>query len=120
MRYLLMICTEETADEASSPEEQAATLAEYGVWAEEMGRRDGIPRNPGAWLTTAARNRAIDRARRAATGASKLREATVLSSGEDPFHALHDSGIGDDRLRLIFTCCHPALAVDAQVSLTLR
>jgi len=83
-------------------------------------RRDGIPRSPGAWLTTAARNRAIDRARRAATGASKLREATVLSSGEDPFHALHDSGIEDDRLRLIFTCCHPALAVDAQVALTLR
>jgi len=86
----------------------------------ETWRRDGIPRSPGAWLTTTARNRATDRARRAATGASKLREATVLSSGEDPFHALHDSGIEDDRLRLIFTCCHPALAVDAQVALTLR
>ena len=83
----------------------------------ETWRRDGVPRNPGAWLTTAARNRAIDRARRAATGASKLREATVLSSGDDSFH---DSGIEDDRLRLIFTCCHPALAVDAQVALTLR
>jgi len=83
----------------------------------ETWRRDGVPRNPGAWLTTAARNRAIDRARRAATGVSKLREATVLSSGDDAFH---DSGIEDDRLRLIFTCCHPALAVDAQVALTLR
>jgi RNA polymerase sigma-70 factor (ECF subfamily) len=85
----------------------------------ETWRRDGVPRNPGAWLTTAARNRAIDRARRAASGASKLREATVLSSGDDPFQ-LNDSGIEDDRLRLIFTCCHPALAVDAQVALTLR
>ena len=83
----------------------------------ETWRRDGAPRNPGAWLTTTARNRAVDRARRAATGASKLREATVLSSGDDPFH---ESGIEDDRLRLIFTCCHPALAVDAQVALTLR
>jgi RNA polymerase sigma-70 factor (ECF subfamily) len=82
-------------------------------------RRDGVPRNPGAWLTTTARNRAIDRTRRAATGASKLREATVLSSGDDTY-VRDDSGIGDDRLRLIFTCCHPALAVDAQVALTLR
>jgi RNA polymerase sigma-70 factor (ECF subfamily) len=87
----------------------------------ETWRRDGIPRNPGAWLTTAARNRAIDRVRRAATGVSKVREATVLSSGDDSFDdAFHDSGIEDDRLRLIFTCCHPALAVDAQVALTLR
>jgi RNA polymerase sigma-70 factor (ECF subfamily) len=90
----------------------------------ETWRRDGVPRNPGAWLTTTARNRAIDRTRRAATGASKLREATVLSSGDDPYEfsnrGLYDSGIEDDRLRLIFTCCHPALAVDAQVALTLR
>jgi len=87
-------------------------------------RRDGVPRNPGAWLTTTARNRAIDRVRRAATGASKLREVTVLSSGEEPFEPYDrdagDSGIDDDRLRLVFTCCHPALAVDAQVALTLR
>jgi len=85
----------------------------------ETWRRDGVPRNPGAWLTTTARNRAIDRTRRAATGASKLREATVLSSGDEPY-LRDDSGIDDDRLRLIFTCCHPALAVDAQVALTLR
>ena len=50
----------------------------------ERWRRDGVPRNPGAWLTTTARNRAIDRLRRAATGASKLREVTVLSSGDEP------------------------------------
>ena len=55
------------------------------VLALERWRRDGVPRNPGAWLTTTARNRAIDRARRATTGASKLREVTVLSSGDEPF-----------------------------------
>jgi len=85
----------------------------------ERWRRDGVPRNPGAWLTTTARNRAIDRARRATTGASKLREVTVLSSGEEPFRP-EDSGVDDDRLRLIFTCCHPALSTDTQVALTLR
>jgi RNA polymerase sigma-70 factor, ECF subfamily len=82
-------------------------------------RRDGVPRNPGAWLTTTARNRAIDRARRVTTGASKLREVTVLSSGDEPFRS-DDSGVEDDRLRLIFTCCHPALSIEAQVALTLR
>jgi RNA polymerase sigma-70 factor (ECF subfamily) len=89
------------------------------VLAVEHWRRDGVPRNPGAWLTTAARNRAIDRARRASSGASKLREVTVLSSGDEPFRP-EDSGVDDDRLRLIFTCCHPALSIDAQIALTLR
>jgi RNA polymerase sigma-70 factor, ECF subfamily len=85
----------------------------------ERWPRDGVPRTPGAWLTTTARNRALDRLRRNATGAKKLQEAAVLSppSGGG---ALDDSGVEDDRLRLIFTCCHPALAVDAQVALTLR
>ena len=82
-------------------------------------RRDGVPRRPGAWLTTTARNRAVDRLRRAATGAAKLQEVTVLSSPEG--HRDQDeSGVEDDRLRLMFTCCHPALSVDAQVALTLR
>jgi RNA polymerase sigma-70 factor, ECF subfamily len=85
----------------------------------ERWRRDGVPRNPGAWLTTTARNRAIDRARRVTTGASKLREVTVLASGDEPFRP-EDSGVDDDRLRLIFTCCHPALAVETQIALTLR
>jgi RNA polymerase sigma-70 factor (ECF subfamily) len=89
------------------------------VLAVQHWRRDGVPRNPGAWLTTTARNRAIDRARRVSTGASKLREVTVLSSGDEPFRP-QDSGVDDDRLRLIFTCCHPALSIDAQVALTLR
>jgi len=86
-------------------------------------RRDGVPRNPGAWLTTTARNRAVDRLRRATTGAAKLQEAAQHSSPDEPSDANMDvetSGIEDDRLRLIFTCCHPALALDAQVALTLR
>jgi RNA polymerase sigma-70 factor (ECF subfamily) len=91
---------------------------------------DGVPRNPGAWLTTIARNRALDRLRRAATGAAKLQEAAMLTPPDKPVDALagaggsddgeDDSGVPDDRLRLIFTCCHPALATDAQVALTLR
>jgi RNA polymerase sigma-70 factor (ECF subfamily) len=79
---------------------------------------DGVPDNPGAWLTTTARNRAYDRLRRAQTGAAKLREAAVLNPDDAP--VVDDSGVVDDRLRLIFTCCHPALSVEAQVALTLR
>jgi len=87
----------------------------------ERWPRDGVPRNPGAWLTTTARNRALDRLRRDATGAAKLQEVAVLASpgNEPPSGELSDE-IKDDRLRLIFTCCHPALALDAQVALTLR
>lgn len=85
----------------------------------ERWRRDGVPRNPGAWLTTTARNRALDRLRRAATGAAKLREVAVLSPPDEPSDG-DDSGVEDDRLRLIFTCCHPALSLEAQVALTLR
>ena len=81
--------------------------------------RDGVPRNPGAWLTTTARNRALDRLRRDATGAMKVQEAAVLSPPTDGGEP-DESGVEDDRLRLIFTCCHPALAVEAQVALTLR
>jgi RNA polymerase sigma-70 factor, ECF subfamily len=84
----------------------------------ERWQRDGVPRHPGAWLTTTARNRAIDRLRRAATGATKLQEVAVLA-GDDQRDG-DDSDVGDDRLRLIFTCCHPALALEAQVALTLR
>ena len=80
--------------------------------------RDGIPHRPGAWLTTTARNRAIDRLRREAVGAAKLREVAMLSVPDEL--PSDDSGVSDDRLRLIFTCCHPALAMEAQVALTLR
>jgi RNA polymerase sigma-70 factor, ECF subfamily len=80
---------------------------------------DGVPNNPGAWLTTTARNRAIDRLRRAHTGEEKAREAAVVNADDVPM-SNDDSGVADDRLRLIFTCCHPALSVEAQVALTLR
>jgi len=85
----------------------------------ERWPRDGVPRNPGAWLTTAARNRAIDRLRRDATGAAKLQEVAVLATPDEPVDD-GSSGVEDDRLRLIFTCCHPALSTEAQVALTLR
>ncbi|MFF4617120.1 RNA polymerase sigma factor [Nonomuraea jabiensis] len=78
---------------------------------------DGIPPKPGAWLTTTARNRAIDRLRRAAAGAAKLRE---LAARPVPPAADPDEEPGDDRLRLMFTCCHPALPFEARVALTLR
>ncbi len=86
--------------------------------------RDGVPARPGAWLTTAARNRATDRLRRDAVGAAKLREAALVPErpafSPEPGPEPDDSGVTDDRLRLIFTCCHPALATEAQVALALR
>ena len=82
--------------------------------------RDGVPRRPGAWLTTTARNRAVDRLRREAVGAAKLREAAMLSVPDGPGDDAAAGGGPDDRLRLMFTCCHPALAFEAQVALTLR
>ena len=81
--------------------------------------RDGIPRRPGAWLITTARNRARDRLRRATTETTKLREVAMLSPPDEPGQDDAD-GIPDDRLRLIFTCCHPALPLEARVALTLR
>jgi RNA polymerase sigma-70 factor (ECF subfamily) len=86
----------------------------------------GVPRRPGAWLTTTARNRAFDRMRRTATGAAKLQEVAMSSDDDrwgDPTEGqdgTDPSGIVDDRLRLMFTCCHPALSREAQVALTLR
>ncbi len=85
--------------------------------------RDGVPGRPGAWLTTAARNRAIDVLRRRASEAAKLREAALLQPPEPAggdLPSAGDGGIADDRLRLIFTCCHPALPLQARVALTLR
>ena len=81
--------------------------------------RDGIPRQPGAWLTTVARNRALDRLRRSRVGRAKLAEVAAMQDAPDPRPESAD-GVPDDRLRLIFTCCHPALSVESQVALTLR
>ena len=83
---------------------------------------DGLPPNPGGWITTTARNRAIDRLRRDARGRELLGEVAVLSPGnnDDPGMPEEVGPVQDDRLRLIFTCCHPALSTEAQVALTLR
>jgi RNA polymerase sigma-70 factor, ECF subfamily len=86
----------------------------------ERWPRDGVPRRPGAWLTTTARNRALDRLRRGATEAAKLREIAVLAHTDEPDDDGDDGSVPDDRLRLIFTCCHPALPLEARVALTLR
>ena len=81
--------------------------------------RDGIPANPGGWITLTARNCAIDRLRRERRYAEKLRELELLGGSEEPSEA-EMSAIPDDRLRLFFTCCHPALGIEARVALTLR
>jgi RNA polymerase sigma-70 factor (ECF subfamily) len=87
----------------------AAALVTWG--------RDGVPARPGAWLTTTARHRATDRLRRDTTGAAKVRQLAVLA--RDPISRPAEE-IPDERLRLIFTCCHPALPFPARVALTLR
>jgi RNA polymerase sigma-70 factor (ECF subfamily) len=79
----------------------------------------GVPDQPLAWLTTTARNRAIDRMRRASTEAAKLREVAAMESEPTPPYT-NDTEIPDERLELMFTCCHPSLNLDAQVALTLR
>jgi RNA polymerase sigma-70 factor (ECF subfamily) len=83
--------------------------------------RDGVPAKPGAWITVAARRRAIDRLRRDVALADRIERLKALAETEavaddDP----EPSAVHDDRLRLVFTCCHPALAMDARVALTLR
>jgi RNA polymerase sigma-70 factor (ECF subfamily) len=85
--------------------------------AVEHWPRAGLPANPGGWLTTTATRRAIDRIRRESTRQARHEEAAVLHSVDPP----EPTGpIGDDQLRLVFTCCHPALASEARVALTLR
>jgi RNA polymerase sigma-70 factor (ECF subfamily) len=81
---------------------------------------EGLPPNPGAWITTTARNRAIDRLRRESRGRDLLKEAALLSPEEDPRPVAEPVTVEDERLRLIFMCCHPALSQEAQVALTLR
>ena len=93
---------------------QEAYLIALQRWPES-----GLPPNPGAWLTTTAHNRAIDRIRRESTRDSRQAQAPMISdTGDDPGDPI--SSVVDDRLRLMFTCCHPSLATSAQVALTLR
>ncbi|HEX6761404.1 MAG TPA: sigma-70 family RNA polymerase sigma factor [Gaiellaceae bacterium] len=95
--------------------EEAAQEA-FAIAAEHWPR-DGTPANPAAWLVTSARNRAIDRIRRDRTLAAKTRLLDVPEATEAD---MEDAPFADERLELIFTCCHPSLALDAQVALTLR
>ena len=98
------------------------------VTALERWPREGLPPNPGAWITTTARNRAIDRLRRARRLVEKTEQLGRQQLVEEELAAVEPGGgeegeampIEDDRLRLIFTCCHPALPMDARVALTLR
>jgi RNA polymerase sigma-70 factor, ECF subfamily len=94
---------------------QDAFVVALEVWPER-----GVPRNPGAWITTTARNKAIDRIRRARRLEDKVRGLEALLPADPEEDEIEDSSIPDERLRLIFTCCHPALAPEAQVALTLR
>ena len=115
----------------------AALIHQTGDWdlAEECAQdafiqalrrwpRDGVPDRPGAWLMTVARNGAMDRLRRGSTYRAKLEELAVMATREaatgNQESDTDDSGVPDERLRLIFTCCHPALAMEARVALTLR
>ena len=97
-------------------------LADAFALAAQRWPRDGMPPNPGGWITTTARNRAIDHLRRESTRTQRHIAALTLLGGEsavtDDFGDL--DVVPDDQLRLIFLCCHPALGADAQVALTLR
>src|SRR5690242_20144482 len=81
--------------------------------------RDGVPANPAAWLTTAARRKAIDRLRREQSWKRRIEAIAALRVDDAVVH-VSEGPVHDDRLELIFTCCHPALAPEAQVALTLR
>ncbi|MGK5440441.1 RNA polymerase sigma factor [Micromonospora sp. URMC 105] len=91
--------------------------AEAFAAAVERWPTDGVPPNPGAWITTTANRRAIDRLRRESRRDDKQKEAQMLYDDTPPEPP---GAIDDDRLRLIFTCCHPALAMEARIALTLR
>ncbi len=111
--YLIRVTGDWDLAEESAQDAFARAVERWG--------HDGVPSNPAAWLRTTARNRALDRLRRARVETAKLQEIGMTT----PDHAdagddAGKTGIVDDRLRLIFTCCHPALPVEAQVALTLR
>jgi RNA polymerase sigma factor (sigma-70 family) len=120
---LVLAATMRVARDLDLAEEcvQEAYAAALATWT-----REGIPRNPGAWLTTIARRRAIDAVRREQTFRSKLplvvepEESEVETAVDESMTANPEDVVPDDRLRLIFICCHPALAPEAQMALTLR
>jgi RNA polymerase sigma-70 factor (ECF subfamily) len=91
---------------------QDAFVAAVARWPEA-----GLPPSPAGWIITTARNKAIDRLRREASRADRHAQAALLHARDEP---VEEDPVGDDRLRLIFTCCHPALGTGAQVALTLR
>ncbi|CAH0137104.1 RNA polymerase sigma factor [Microbacterium foliorum] len=91
--------------------------AEAFAAASELWTEEGVPPNPAGWITTTAYRKAIDRLRRESFRDAKHREALMLQDPEPPEHT---GIIDDDRLRLLFTCCHPALSLEARVALTLR
>src|SRR6186713_1565449 len=96
-------------------------LHEAFAAAVEQWPREGVPANPRAWLVSTGRFKAIDRIRRRARFDVSIEDAMdQVEQIADPSPAADNEGVEDDRLRLIFTCCHPALAPDAQVALTLR
>src|SRR5712664_3674376 len=92
-------------------------VQEAFVVATEQWPATGLPPNPGGWITTTARNRAIDRLRREASRDDRHAQAALLHARDEP---VDEGAVSDDRLRLIFTCCHPALSTSVQVALTLR
>ncbi|MEP7215250.1 MAG: RNA polymerase sigma factor [Anaerolineaceae bacterium] len=97
------------------------SLQEAFATAIETWPRDGVPRSPASWLITTARRKALDRLRRQQVGTRKLAEAALLAALErEEFSPPMESVITDERLRLIFTCCHPALPPEARAALTLR
>lgn len=111
---LIRVTGDWTLAEDCAQEALAAALEKWPV--------DGIPANPGGWLMTVARNRALDVLRRASVERRKLQELAVLAEPSEnrPSENRGEEEVVDDRLRLIFTCCHPALSLEARVALTLR
>jgi RNA polymerase sigma-70 factor (ECF subfamily) len=92
-------------------------VAEAFAVAAQQWPAAGVPPNPGGWIVTTARNKALDRLRRESSRSGREAEAARMLAGAEPPEA---GPVPDDRLRLIFTCCHPALAAEAQLALTLR
>ena len=107
-------CSSASSETSASPRRRSRTAFTVAV---ERWPSAGLPPSPAGWIITTARNRAIDRLRREASREDRHAQAALLLASNEPAET---GPMGDDRLRLIFTCCHPALGVGAQVALTLR